>query len=693
MTTLSEFTALQSGASVQMDLEPLWKDCITPASNLHKEKFKSWFQKHLTAVENFNQYRIWNEWNNLLWYTGDILDYVLGYRILSDFSGFKDKARRTVPFWVSHVSDLIDKRANDLASLKPNFEILPPENDVREKTRMSARLLKPILKHIRVYNNLDMLFDTNERGNCAYGKSFLGIEWNPKRGDRKPEDKQKTPEWEGEVEIKEIFPWYVLSWPTRVAFTAPVAIQIYEILHKEEAKKKYGISETPVINQNELYGFASPFDAYILPNEIVIYRTVHIPNEYLPNGAVVYSLRDGTVVKSVTEKYPYSHNDFPWEMHTDITLLGKVFPYSVMNYLKPLQWTYNLLGGLIKKSIFLGAHPKWMMTRGACNIQSLGNAFTVVQHKLGQKPSLERYDVVGADTINFRENVKTEMRQLAGSHGISSGELPPNTRSGIQISRLQNLEKLQRSYQIGKRNDFMRRVLVKAGSVAGDYYPKTSPENLVRMLGNELAENIGILAETKVSSQESITIQNSSGFSDDLAGRLEEVAFSRKNLPGLMAPQQEADIIGLRNSQKFYDVATAALRMAEAENEAFNDSKPVDDPLEEQDHIVHWQQHVLDMQTPQHARLPEKLRKKKERHLGIHEMMMEQLSNNPAGMLFKQRLMTLERWPIVYKTNNDLAAIQAESQQQQVPQLPEPSAETEIALNPTGDAGVVEPTI
>lgn len=683
MTTLGSYLSLRNTA-VNMDLvKPLWAD----GSHRNNVKFKKWFTTHLPICESFSMYRIWNEWNNLLWYTGEILDFVDGVRTQTDFTGFKDKQRRTIPFWVSHISDLIDKRATDLSSLKPNFEITPPTDNITERTRMAARVTRPIATHIRNFNNLDLLFDENERSNTMYGNSFLQVDWDDTAGDRRIPPKSKRgkvdkdePKWEGEVVIKQVLPWHILPYPSNHGFDTHTTIQIFEILNVEDARVKYKNPKIEPDARGSLYSFASPFASDILPDEVVVYRTVVPPNPFCPDGAMIYSTFDGTVLKKFVDRYPYSHGGYPWERHSDITAHGRVFSYSVMNLLKPMQWTYNLLGGMIKKSIFLTAHPKWMVTRGSCNISSLANAVTIVQHKAGQQPQLARYDVVGADTTSFRDNVKLEMQKLAGSYGLSNGDIPPNTRSGIQISRLQSIEQKNRSYQMGKRNDFMRRVLLKSASVAGDYYPTTSPEHLIRMLGRTTAEQIGVLKEVKISTETAVKIQNSSGFSDDLAGRLEEVAFANEKLPGLLTPQEQADIIGVRSSSKFYDVTTAALRMAEAENEAFANGDDVLPPLMEQDHIQHWQTHVIDMQTKEHAMLPEKIRLAKEEHLGMHEMMMEKIANSPTGMAYKQKLMVLERWPVVFNPNNDLAAIQAQAAEEKAAEAQfmaggEPSAE------------------
>jgi len=236
--------------------------------------------------------------------------------------------------------------------------------------------------------------------------------------------------------------------------------------------------------------------------------------------------------------------------------------------------------------------------------------------------------------------------------------VPPNTRSGIQISRLQNIERQGQASKAFKRNDFMLRVLEKAASVAGDYYPETSDRHLLRVVGKENSVDVLSLKGVKISSKYAIYIQNSSGFAADTAVRIEELGFIRQNLPGLVLPQQEADILGLRSPQKFYDITTAALRTAEAENDTMNDGRSVPAPLKEEDHIQHWITHVIDFNTMAYKRMDPKVRKLKLDHLMVHEMWMEEIAaQNP---MFKQKLAALDRYPLVFAINKDRVAIESE---------------------------------
>jgi hypothetical protein len=214
------------------------------------------------------------------------------------------------------------------------------------------------------------------------------------------------------------------------------------------------------------------------------------------------------------------------------------------------------------------------------------------------------------------------------------------------ISRLQEIEQKTRGPQIDKRNDFMRRVLLKAAAVSGDYLPTTSKENLIRIVGENNAEQVQALKDEKYFTQCSVEIINSAGFSDSLVGRMEEVGFLMEKVPGAVTLEEAVDIINFRAPDKFYDIGTAALHAAQEENEMMNDGIEPPPPMEHEDMIVHWRAHFIDMQNLSFKRLPEEIQALKEKHLKATEMLMEQ-----AGMksqAFKQKLLALPYYPVFW---------------------------------------------
>lgn len=644
--TLTQYMA---GTGINLgEMKPVWKD------NAHKgeELFIKWFQEHLPKVEEFNKPRIYEMWNNILWYTGDILNLIDNRVRYPDFTGFADKTRKVMPFWIAHLSSLVDRRANDLATLRPDFDCMA--TNLEENDRVTARVMKVILEHIKRFNEAEILFFNTERTNGMCGEAVGVIDWNENVGDRKAGDPEER---EGEVTIREIPPWWLLYWPCRNFMQSKMAFLVHEILHVDEARKKYNKNDIEPDKRDRLYDFASPWAGEVWSEEVTVFRVVYPPDEFLPEGLDVLCTRE-KVLKLNHKKYPYTHASFPFEVHSDIVVPGRVFPYSVLRYAKPIQHTYNYFSGLIKKAAYHVSHPKWMTVRGGCNIQSLGNAMTVVQHKVGMEPKLVTYPFAQPELFTFRASMKSEMEQIMGSSPLSRGEVPPNTRSGVQISRLQNIEAQGRKSQADKRNDFMRRVLKKAASVAGDKYPQTSKEHVVRIVGRENAIDVVNLKDVKISAEYDITIQNATGFSPDMAGRLEEIGFIRQQLPGLLTPQQELDILGTRNVQKYYDIPTAALRAAEAENEIMNDGREIPGAFKEEDHLQHWITHAIDMQTASHKKLPERIRKMKAEHLATHEMWMEKIAE--TNMAFKQKLATLDRYPMFFNINQDKLALESQ---------------------------------
>ena len=90
---------------------------------------------------------------------------------------------------------------------------------------------------------------------------------------------------------------------------------------------------------------------------------------------------------------------------------------------------------------------------------------------------------------------------------------------------------------------------------------------------------------------------------------------------------------------------TAAVKAAESENEDMMAGKPVGDPEEYEDHIVHWKTHVKAIQSRSFKEeCPPEYREKVLDHISLHEfIMVEKAKQNPA---FEAELATLPLFPI-----------------------------------------------
>jgi hypothetical protein len=637
--SLVEFAEARTRESSNKPLPPIWAGDTLKS---HKN-FIKWFSDTRPILEEHARRMIEDAWSNLLWYTGEYLP-LQSMRFRTPDGRDVEVPRQLSPFVINYLAYLTDKRASDLSIYKANHEVLP-ETDT-EDDRMGARALSQATQYIKRAYRIDDLFNRAEKWNMVFSHIYVGTDWNGKIGDRKKDEKGKlTNEREGDVEVKLIDPWHILLWPTRNYEKVPFAVQVMDVLHVEEAKKRYNNLNIKPGNESSLFTFSSPFVEEIRPEEVVIYRSIYKPDEFLEHGVVIEHTKD-MVLKWEDKNYPWSHKQFPWARYTDIDVPGRLYPISFYQHVKPMQHTYNNLSGLLKKYIFTVGHPKWSMVRGACNIKSLGNAATIIQHRPGQPPVLNQVRSIGPDPFTFRDALKNEMTLFANSHQISLGNLPPNTRSGIMISRLQEIENRQRGPQIDKRNEFMAEVLLQIASIIGDHYPLQSKERLARVVGKNLVDEVIGLKDVNVYSQYNYLIRNPSGFSAEMSGRLEEIAFINQNIgPNLLTEQQKLDIIGIGLENRYYDAKTAALKAAQKENQLMSDGKEVPPPEEHEDHISHWNEHMLDVQMFAFKKLPRKIQNMKIDHIMGHEELMTTLAINPA---YGQRLLMLDGFPRFY---------------------------------------------
>lgn len=633
------------------------------------DKFLDWFETTITILENFCR-PVWEDaWANRLWFTAEYLP-TLPLVIRTTTGSYVKIPRQLAPLVINQIGRLTEHRVSNLSVYKASFDT-QPVNEYSEADRMTGRLLKISTERTKSLNELDNLLNSLEKSNMIHGHTFARVDWMKNLGDRKGKNSEDR---EGATQISEVLAWHLIPWRPKVGKTrwldVPCAFEIFEVLHVDEARKKYGNKDIQPTNRRSIYTFESPFIEELSPDEVVIYRFVYRPDEYLPFGFVV-KFTDDVILEKEAERYPWSHERLPWIRYTDIDVPGRFFPMSFYQNLKPMQHTYNTLSGLLKKYIYTLGHPKIVHQRGTVNPKSLGNTASLISVKPSatMTPSILQVKSIGPDPFNFRNDLGQQMDKFANIHGIDTGQLPPNTRSGIMISRLREIEEQSRAPSIDKRNEFIRAILLMTASVDAERLPTTSKGNQERIFGKELLPDVKELAEVKVFAQHKITIQNSSGFSRELTGRISEISALEKEAGLVLSPQEKRDILGGILRERPYDVITAAKFAAQDENEKMNNGQVVPSPEITEDLVTHWFNHFLDFQTHQHKRLPPKIKKIKELHMLETEMLIEEVLDKNPSSIFAERVKALEGYPRLYTLSVDPEVPSAPQQPQMPPMM------------------------
>ena len=142
-----------------------------------------------------------------------------------------------------------------------------------------------------------------------------------------------------------------------------------------------------------------------------------------------------------------------------------------------------------------------------------------------------------------------------------------------------------------------------------------------------------------------VRLELGSGLPESKAGKVQRIIEIMQMKPDLLSNERWMDLLDLADTEKMNSLITVAVRAAESENEDIMAGRPVGDPEEFEDHIVHWKVHTKAMQERTFKEeCPPEYRKEVMEHIAIHEfLMVEKAKANP---LFQAKLAELPLFPV-----------------------------------------------
>lgn len=584
-----------------------------------------------------NQERIETYANNLLWYTGEY-DRTQEYRVIQPGVSETTIPRKLLPRIFNQLYELTEQRVSRLSRYKADFQVMP--KGLQQTARIRAKLYDSALHFVANKNKFDNKMMQLEKQTAIFGECYLFLQWDKNAGDRV--DPKKI-DREGDITITIKPPWSILLEPKDEYEKVTWALELVDVLHVEEARKKYKSSLEP---DNRTSISVSEFEWHSKrPDELVVYRLWQRPTEFLPEGAVT-TFCGGQVVEELDE-YPYSHFGFPFLRHTDIDVPGRLHALSFYQHLKPVQHVYNRLTSIITRNILLCGHPHLVTQEGTFKVENFTNGPTVMKYAAGGRPpEALTFKAVTQEQFAFLDRTKAEMEQLSNVSGVSRGNPPSGTRAESMLRFYEEQEEQRNTTAIAKRNELIRHAYLMMGSIANDYYPQGDIERLVRIIGEENQELLEEFIDTRFVSEYDVEIINSTGFSRSMTGRLEEIRLINEIDPALLTPEQKADVLELRNPTKAYDVMTSSLRTAELYCQQLLAGRDVPQPRMYWDLIVHWRQMMIMLNSSAWQLIPEDVEARALDHLLVLEVLMaDKAAQNPV---FAQKLAALDMYPVVH---------------------------------------------
>ena len=602
----------------------------------NEKEMLDWLVNNLNSLEKNSVSRVQNYKNNLAVYKGiqyksqDARSGISRYDEITPLS----KSPRLV---TNHLFDLTESKVAQINQIKPAVAVIPSTTEYQDK--IAAKSVEALIQHLWYINNIEDLLLRIHRQKYIFGEAFLFILWDQAKGDMTPSGLSN-----GDISYELDAPWRV-HLQKKNSFSEVEFLYRSKVMNIEDLKKKYPRKTGRLSNEKSSIFDPDTFDNRRLnENEVLVHCFYHKKTEFMPEG--FYCEFTGSTIL-VSGALPYNHGQLPVLRISDIDVPDTLHGMSFYEVVKPLQMVHNNLTSMAAKNIFLCAHPKWMMPRGAAKIDQLGNDTTIVQYQGGVPPTLVQSNPTPREVYEFRDRLKLEMEQISAVHGVSRGQPPAGITAAVALQFLNEQEMERISADVVKHNNFIKELARMTISVASEYYdPKD--QRMLRIVGKDNKYMLKYFDNANLTKDYDIRIQNSTALPQSKAARLERILEVMRTKPQLLSDERWVDLLEFGQDDKMTSIITDALRAAESENESLLAGEPVLDPQEWEDLIVHWQVHVKEMQKRSFKEdVPAEIQASFIEHVKATEYLMaEKASENT---LFEAQLAQLAQFPLFYK--------------------------------------------
>jgi len=629
---------------------------IKPYAEVHaKDKAKKldWLNNVFNSLLEQGKQRTRIQRENLAHYRGITTTRVDRTR---DFNG--KRLNKVQKFVVNHLFDLTETKVSQMNKLKPAVEVIPNNDEWGD--RASAKVVQFLIKHLWYINNIDYMMQDMHRYARIFGESFIFVTWDKDAGDLHPayikakdlglkeivlpsgkKHSLKKPIKTGDIKYEVEVPWRVFlqrkNKYSQVEYMFRLCVEKVDDLKKKYPSKAKDIKDS---NKMSLFDMEDLTERFI-EEHVVTIEFWHKNMGEVDKGSYV-KFTENTILEEGDN--PFSHGGLPVVRLTDLDIPEVLNGVSKYETIIPMQNMYNNLSTLIAKNIYLTAHAKWMMPRGACKIDQLGNDNTIVQYQGPVPPQLVQTQPNAPEVYTFRQQVKEEMQTVYGSHGISRGEVPKGITAASALQFLNELENERSSTDVAKHGFMVKDLAKMTIAVTGDKY-EVDDGRMVRIVGESNKYLIRHFDVSNLNKSYDIRFDLSTGLPETKSAKYQRILDAMQRNPEMLAPERWTELLELANTEKMNTLITEAVKAADSENEDLLEGREVAPPTEWEDGLAHWDSHSKTMQSRTFKEEAEpEIREYFIEHVRMTEMvLLDKASRNP---LLSSKLAALPMFPL-----------------------------------------------
>ena len=547
----------------------------------------------------------------------------------------------------NQIYDLVNTRVAKLARFRPAIVVYPANQEQHADNR-NAITIKSLVDSLWYEIDVDKLLYQLELATDIFGEAYLRPHWDEMAGGENQSGKRLLQK--GTTEITDdhgntitVNPMTMIGdvnyelvlpdklWPEHQKHWSKVNHATHlEYFDLEELKADHPDKSAKLNSNGQFsYDLDSMEDEFSVKNKVLVCTLYHRPTKYLPEGMIIKFTHD-TILEKKTFSSVYKFRDLPFIRQSDIDVPGELHGRSFINVIRQPQKHYNNIASGIARNHGVASTPKWVIPAGSCDISQLANDSTVVTFKGPIAPRLEVFNPTPGELFKYMGVLKDEMQQLSGVHGVSRGKPPSQISSKIGLEFLNEQEDERESTRVAKRDSVITKLATMTVSLMGQHY-KDDEERFIKKIGDDGVISMAAFKGANFDSSFDIRIQKSSWLPNTKKARIDAIVSLKEAFPNQVPDEIVVDALDLAKDKKYRDMITVNVRSAESEIEKMNDSQPVSDPAEWEDHLIHYKMHLMDIQSESFKTLPPEIQQVKKDHLLTTEyLMVEKAKRNPA---------------------------------------------------------------
>lgn len=576
----------------------------------------------------------------------------------------------------NHFKDLVEQKVTKITKQKSQTAVVPASEGIDDI--IDADISTEVLSSVKYDNGYDNLLARAARLSILSGNAFLYQHWDRFRGDLHPDWKEKVKKNEkvvlkdkdgdpildasgNEIEVTEPIYQGDIAFELRTianTFLSPCDspqqtewVILLDYIAVEKLKKDYpGVEVTA--DDKATYFNPNTLVEQKLEGHCAVFTFYHRSNKYLPDGLFYRCTRTALLEPPQANPVPYipraELGNLPIRWLRDVEVEGELLAYPTASDIAPIQNLYDKIFTLCAKNIFFASHAKWFAAQGSVDRTQLTNDSVIVWVKPGhEKPVAQSFMAFGADVFNFLKYVVEVMEVTFGTSSTSRGAPPPGTRSAASLYFYDEQESQRSEGAKRKLTEFLVDSDKLTLQIIAQNY-KDHDKRLVKIMGPTKQWMVKDFKIESLTKSTDIRVESSPNLPDSRYARIEILLQAKQRAPQVISDEALADAFDLGVSPKYMTPTRQARLAAQSENLAFMAGKDVPEPKKWDDQIVHWQEHMKELQNPNYRNWPKDRQKAFEEHVMTHERFMDEFATEDSPA-FAQELATIPQFPVFFK--------------------------------------------